>query len=95
MSSTQKRKGTTNACPQRSTKDTIYKAPTQGLQHVIFEYGEWMKPGIFKSMMESLAEHMANIPKNGGPEAARAMKKQKKPMYEAPEEAENGTKRAN
>ena len=45
--------------------------------------------------MESLAKHMANILKKGEPEKARAMKKQKKPMYEAPEEAENGTKRAN
>ena len=46
-----------------------------------------MKPGSFKSIVESLAEHMANVLKTGGPEAARATKKQMKPMYEAPEKS--------
>ena len=52
-----------------------------------------MKPGSFKSMVESLANHMANFLKKGGSEAARAMKKQKKPIYEVPEEVKNGTRR--
>ena len=90
---TQKMKETTKARPQCGAKDTNYKAPTQGLQHIAFEYGERMKPGSFKSMVESLAKHMVNISKKGGPEAARAMKKQKKPTYRAPEEVPNGTRR--
>ena len=52
-----------------------------------------MKPGSFKSMVNSLAKHMVNILKKGGPEAAKATKKQKRPTYEAPEEVLNGTKR--
>ena len=38
---------------------TVYKAPTEGLSHIVFEYGERMKPGSFKTMMESIAERMA------------------------------------
>ena len=52
-----------------------------------------MKPGSFKSMVESLDKHTSTILKKGGPEAARAMKKQKKSTYKAPEEVSNGTRR--
>ena len=60
---------------------TAYKAPTEGLSHVVFEYGEGMKPGSFKTMMESMAEHMAAMLKHGGPEASRAIKKAQAPSY--------------
>ena len=52
-----------------------------------------MKPGSFKSMVESLAKHIANVLKKRGSEAVSSMKKQKKPMHEAPEEVPNGTRR--
>ena len=71
----------------RSTKPpTAYKAPTEGLLHVVFKYGERMKPGSFKTMMESMAEHMAATLKHGGPEASRAIKKAEAPGYEEPTE---------
>ena len=44
-------------------------------------------------MMESLAKHMANIMKKGGPEAAKAMKKIERPTYECPTEVTNGTRK--
>jgi hypothetical protein len=59
-----------------STKpSTAYKAPTEGLSHIVFKYGERMKPGSFMTMMESIAEHMAATLKYGGPEASRAIKR--------------------
>ena len=72
---------------QRGTKpSTTYKAPTLGLSHIVFEYGERMKPGSFKTMMESMAEHMASTLKHGGPAASRAIKKAEAPDWEEPEE---------
>ena len=51
----------------RGTKAaTSYKAPTIGLEHIVFEYGHKMKPGSFKTMMESMAEHMSATLKYGG-----------------------------
>ena len=58
MSSTQKMKETTKAHPQRSAKDTNYKAPTLNLEHIVFEYNKIMKPRSFKTIIESMAEHM-------------------------------------
>ena len=77
-----------NAKPKyRGTRpSTAYKAPTEGLSHVVFEYGERMKPGSFKAMMESMAEHMAATLKHGGPEASRAIKKAEVPEYKEPDE---------
>jgi hypothetical protein len=70
----------------RSVKpSTTYKSPTEGLSHVVFEYGERMKPGSFKTMMESIAEHMAATLKHGGPEAFRAIKKAEAPTYREPD----------
>ena len=54
--------------------------------HVVFEYGERMKPGSFKTMMESMAEHMAATLKHGGPEASRAIRKAEVPEYKEPDE---------
>ena len=55
-------------------KRSIYKAPTPGLEYVVFEYGERMKPGSFKTMIELMAEHMASTLKKGRPEATKAIK---------------------
>ena len=44
-----------------STKTTTHKAPTLGLEHIIVKHGEQMKPGSFKTMMESMTEHMAEV----------------------------------
>ena len=67
---------------QRGTKpSTTYKAPTLGLSHIVFEYGERMKPGSFKTMMESMGEHMASTLKRGGPAASRAIKKAEAPYW--------------
>ena len=51
--------------------------PTSGLEHIVFEYGEQIKTGKFKFMMESMAKYMAGLLKKGGSEAAKAIKKQK------------------
>ena len=77
----------------RETKSTTYKAPTPGLEHIVFEYGKQMKPGSFKTMMESMAEHMAGVLKKGDPEAAKAIKKQQCPKYKEPNEPKNGSKK--
>jgi len=72
---------------QRGTRpSTAYKAPTEGLSHIVFEYGERMKPGSFKTMMESMAEHMASTLKRGGPEASRAIRMAEPPEYKEPDE---------
>jgi hypothetical protein len=64
----------------RSAKSaTTYKAPTLGLGHIIFKYGERMKPGSFKTMVESIAEHMAATLNYGGPEASKAIKRAEAP----------------
>ena len=75
---------------------TNYKAPTTGLEHIIFEYGERMKPGSFKTMVESMAEHMSAALKYGGPEASKAIRKGENPVYKEPEEptGENITRKA-
>ena len=70
---------------------TAYKAPTEGLSHVVFEYGERMKPGSFKTMMESIAKHMAATLKHGGPEASRAIKKAEAPTYREPDKPTGDT----
>jgi hypothetical protein len=71
----------------RGTKAaTSYKAPTSGLEHIVFEYGERMKPGSFKTMVESMAEHMSAALKYGGPEASKAIRKGENPIYKEPEE---------
>ena len=55
---------------------TSYKAPTSGLEHIVFEYGKKMKPGSFKTMVESMVEHMADTLKYGGPEVSKAIKRE-------------------
>ena len=45
-----------------------------------------MKPGSFKTMMESMAEHMASTLKHGGPAASMAIKKAEAPYWKEPEE---------
>ena len=76
----------TKARYQGAKPSTMYKAPTEGLLHVVFEYRERMKPGSFKTMMESIAEHMAATLKHGGPEASKAIKRAEAPTYEEPTE---------
>ena len=66
-----------------STKPaTNYKAPIPNLEHIVFEYDERMKPGSFKTMVESIPEHMAAMLKYGGPEASKAIKRAEAPTYE-------------
>ena len=80
-----------------STKTaTNHKAPTQGLEHAVFKYGKRMKPGSFKTMVESIAEHIAATLKYGGPEASKAIKRAEAPTYEEPQEptGDTGTRRA-
>ena len=62
----------------RGTKTvTNYKAPTSGLEHIVFEYGKKMKPGSFKTMVESMAEHMAATLKYGGQRHPRGLRGQR------------------
>ena len=71
----------------RGTKTaTSYKAPTSGLEHIVFEYGKKMKPGSFKTMVESMAEHMAATLKYGGLDASKAIKRAENPIYKEPDE---------
>ena len=65
---------------------TQYKAPTSGLEHIVFKHGERMKPGSFKTMIGSMSEHMASTLKYGGPEASRAIKRAENPIYLEPDE---------
>ena len=74
------------------TTTTTYKAPTPGLDHILFKYGGQMKPGSFKSVMKSMAEHKTGVLRNGGPEATKVIKKQKRPTYKEPEEVPNPNK---
>ena len=74
------------ACYRSAKASTAYKAPTEGLLHIVFKCGERMKPGSFKTMMESITEHMAAMLKHGGPVASRAIKRAEAPTYEEPTE---------
>ena len=65
---------------------TSYRAPTAGLEHIVFKYGKKIKPGSFKTMVESMAEHMSAALKYGGPEASKAIRKGENPVYNKPEE---------
>ena len=56
------------------TKRSTYKAPAPGLEHLVLEHGEWIKPGSFKTMMDSMVKHMTEVFKKGGPKAAKAIK---------------------
>ena len=87
MSGLQKlNEGAKSRAYQGTKTATSYKAPTSGLEHIVFEYGEKMKPGSFKSMVESMAEHMAATLKHGGPEVSKAIKRAENPIYKEPDE---------
>ena len=60
----------------RGTKTTTYKARIPGLEHIVSEYGKRKKPGSFKTMMKSMAQHMVRVGvlKKGRPEASKAIK---------------------
>ena len=45
-----------------------------------------MKPDSFKTMVESMADHMAAMLKYGGPEASKAIKRAENPVYKEPDE---------
>ena len=45
-----------------------------------------MKPGSFKTMIESMAEPMASTLKYGGLEASKAIKRSENPVYKEPDE---------
>ena len=87
MSGQQKISEGAKTCTYRGTKATTsYKAPTSGLEHTVFEYGKTMKSGSFKTMVESMAEHMAATLKYGGPEVSKAIKRAENPIYKEPDE---------
>ena len=55
-------------CYHGTRAATNYKAPTPNLEHIVFKYGERMKPGSFKTMVKLMAEHMVATLKYGRPE---------------------------
>ena len=65
---------------------TNYKALTSGLEYIVFEYSERMKLGSFKTMVESMAEHMVVPLKYGRPEAPKAIKRAENPVYKEPDD---------
>ena len=77
-------KGAAPAKP--APKEEPFRAPTEGLEHVIFNYGAKMKPGEFQDHLEALAEHLARSMKKCGPMAARAIKKSEEPAFNYPDE---------
>jgi hypothetical protein len=66
-------------CGTKTT--TNYKAPTLNLEHIVFEYNKRMKPGNFKTMVESMAEYMTATLKYGEPETSNAMKRAENSVY--------------
>ena len=38
---------------------STFKAPTVGLEDVVFDYGAGMRPGDFQGYIERIAEHLA------------------------------------
>ena len=80
--------------PKGATKPkaATAKAPTVGLEDVVFEFGVNMKPGEFQGSLDSLSGHLAGALKNGGAAAAKAIRKMRPPDLSEPDEpGENAT----
>ena len=92
MSAPQKMKDNVKGHVYCSIKATAYNAPTPGLEHIVVEYGKWMKPGNFKTMMESMAKHMAGALKRGGKKASKAINKVERQSYKEPTGPVNGSR---
>ena len=67
-----------------------FKAPTVGLEDVVFDYGAGMHPGDFQGNVKKLAEHMAGAMKRLGPLASKSIKTQTAPVFVEPEDPEIG-----
>ena len=73
---------------REKTLKSTFKAPTVGLEDVIFDYGAGMRPGDFQGYVERIAEHMAGALKRQGPLASKAIKTQNAPSFMEPEDPE-------
>ena len=67
------------------------KAPTVGLEDVVFEFGANMRPGDFQGFIDSLSGHMAGALKYGGATAAKAIRKMTPPTFSEPAEPADPT----
>ena len=65
-----------------------FKAPTVGLEDVVFDYGGGMCPEDFQGNIEKIAEHLAGALKRQGPLASKAIKTRVVPKFEEPEDPE-------
>jgi hypothetical protein len=67
-------------------KKTRFMAPTQGLEHIIFDNTETAKAtSMFNLNVEAISEHDANCLKFDGPLAALAVCKLKEPIITFPD----------
>ena len=73
---------------REKTLKSPFKAPTVGLEDVVFDYGAGMRLGDFQGNVERIAEHMAGKVKRHGPLAAKAIKTRVAPSFEEPEDPE-------
>ena len=73
---------------REKTLKSPFKAPTVGLEDVVFDYGSGMRPGDFQGYIERIAEHLAGSLKRQGPLASKAIKTQTVPTFVEPEDPE-------
>ena len=73
---------------REKTLKSTFKAPTVGLEDVVFDYGAGMRPGDFQGYIERIAEHLAGALKRQGPLASKAIKTQTVPTFVEPEDPE-------
>ena len=67
-------------------KAAAAKAPTVGLEDVVFEFGANMRPGDFQGFIDALSGHLAGALKYGGAPAAKAIRKMTPPTGTEPTE---------
>ena len=73
---------------REKTPKSPFKAPTVGLEDVVFDYGAGMRPGDFQGNVERIAEHLAGKLKRQGQLAAKVIKTRVAPSFEEPEDPE-------
>ena len=73
-----------------STKST-FRAPTKGLEAMVFDAGENMSAAEFIKINSALAEHIGVAFEKGGPTLAQALKDLKEPAFKDPDEPADAT----
>ena len=76
------------AVPASTTSTNDYRAPTVGLEDMVFTIGKTKYAAIFKVVKKELGKHFATQSWSDATDAARAFKILEEPIYNDPTESE-------